>query len=108
MMVAMKRLYTVKNSFWADAVDNSDRGRIFYRDETLWWDTEQTIDPVVFEVDGRLFFQIPRSVFLRCIQVVTPSQKFLATSTLPGPDQKSTSELPARNSGIPRDGSTLA
>ena len=82
-MVPMKRLYTVKNSFWADAVDHSDRGRTFYQDETLWWDTEQTIDPAVFEVDARLFFQIPRSEFLRCIQVVSPegngsSQNFRA------------------------------
>ena len=71
MMVSMKRLFTVRDSFWADAVDYSDRGRSFSPDETLWWDTDLTSDPAVFQVD-RFRFRVPRSEFLRCIRVLTP------------------------------------
>jgi hypothetical protein len=70
-MVPMERLFTVRDSFWADAVDHSDRGRAFCRGETLWWDTELTSDPAVFQVD-RFRFRVPRAEFLRCILVLTP------------------------------------
>jgi len=69
-MVFMERLFSVRDSFWADAVDHSDRGRTFYPDETLWWDTELTSDPAVFQVDS-FRFQVPRREFLRCIRVLT-------------------------------------
>jgi hypothetical protein len=69
-MVFMERLFSVRDSFWADAVDHSDRGRTFYPDETLWWDTELTSDPAVFQV-GSFRFQVPRSEFLMCIRVLT-------------------------------------
>ena len=69
-MVFMERLFSVRDSFWADAVDHSDRGRTFYPDETLWWDTELTSDPAVFQVDS-FRFQVPRREFLRCIRVPT-------------------------------------
>ena len=69
-MVFMERLFSVRDSFWADAVDHSDRGRTFDPDETLWWDTELTSDPAVFQVDS-FRFQVPRREFLRCIRVLT-------------------------------------
>ena len=79
--VPMKRLFTVRDSFWADAVDHSDRGRTFYPDETLWWDTELTSDPAVFQVDS-FRFRVARSEFLRCVPVLTP-EKIQATLTDP-------------------------
>jgi hypothetical protein len=71
MMVPMKRLFTVRDPFWADALDHSDRGRTFYPNDTLWWDTELTSDPAVFHVDS-FRFRATRTEFLRCILALTP------------------------------------
>jgi hypothetical protein len=40
--------------------------RTFHTGETIWWDTEQTCDPVEFELDN-LRFTAVRAQFRRCV-----------------------------------------
>jgi len=42
--------------------------RTFQSHETLWWDTEQTSDPVVFEFDNDPF-TTDRTEFLKSVYV---------------------------------------
>jgi len=45
--------------------------RTFHTGETVWWDTEQTCDPVEFEVDN-FHFRAVRAQFLRSAGFPTP------------------------------------
>jgi len=63
-----RRLYAIEKPFPATMLEDDSFTRVFKPPETLWWDTDQQEDPVVFEVDNIRFFA-DRSQFLTSIRV---------------------------------------
>ena len=65
-----RRLCVVEKPFPAAMVEGKSFTRVFKPSETLWWDGNQSSDPVVFEVD-RIPFQADLNQFLASVRVPT-------------------------------------
>ncbi len=63
-----KRLYTVKRSFEAHPAGDETKTKTITEGQTLFWDTEDTGDPITFEVDNRTF-QVTRKLFAQSVSV---------------------------------------
>jgi hypothetical protein len=63
-----RRKCSVVIAFKASRVRSFKEQRTFQSRETLWWDTEQTSDPVVFEFDNNPF-TTDRTEFLKSVYV---------------------------------------
>lgn len=63
-----RRKCTVKIPLKASSVDDPTFVRTFQPKETLWWDTSQITDPVIFEQDN-MEFTAGRTAFLASVEV---------------------------------------
>jgi hypothetical protein len=68
----LKRKCAVRVRLRAWRGDNPSRGATLLPGEHVWWDTSQTSDPVVFEIDN-LPFKADRANFLTSVEI--PAEK---------------------------------
>lgn len=82
-----RRKYTVRFEFPASLLEEPTSPRVFRVGEVLWWDTQQTTDPVVFEMD-LIRYIAPCVEFLRSSAFLRTDPAFVFQSD-PLPDVRS-------------------